>query len=137
MNPGIFEFQSMMTSVVNGISGSLLTAVQSLAYILMTICLVLGIYEAYVKGGSIHSLAATFLKYAVAAFVIGYWSNLFSDLFTGFNQIANSTDSSFAAGDLINGWESQLQALFTQNGYNKIFTSIPWTPSALLTLIEI
>ena len=81
-NPGIFEFQSMMTSVVNGISGSLLTAVQSVAYVLMTICLVLGIYEAYVKGGDIRSLAGTFLKYAVAAFVIGNWTAFFSDLFT-------------------------------------------------------
>ena len=110
MNPGIFEFQSMMTSVVNGISGSLLTAVQSVAYVLMTICLVLGIYEAYVKGGDIRSLAATFLKYAVAAFVIGYWSNFFSDLFTGFNQIANTIDSSYGAGDLAANWlNAQLQ----------------------------
>ena len=53
MQPGIFEFQSMITSVVNGISGSLLTSVQSVAYVLMTICLVLGIYEAYVKGGDV------------------------------------------------------------------------------------
>ena len=53
MQPGIFEFQSMLTSVVNGISGSLLTSVQSVAYVLMTICLVLGIYEAYVKGGDV------------------------------------------------------------------------------------
>ena len=54
MNPGIFEFQSMMTSVVNGISGSLLTAVQSVAYILMTICLrtllfPLTVYEGFVR----------------------------------------------------------------------------------------
>ena len=137
MQPGIFEFQSMLTSVVNGINGSLLTSVQSVAYVLMTICLVLGIYEAYVRGGDVRSLAGTFLKYAVAAFVIGYWSAFFSDLFTGFNQIANSIDSSFGAHDLATSWEAQLQDLFQANGYNKIFTSIPWTPSALLTLLEI
>jgi hypothetical protein len=56
--------------------------------------LVLGIYEAYVKGGDVRSLAGTFLKYAVAALVIRYWSTFFSDLFTGFNQIANTIDSS-------------------------------------------
>jgi len=137
MQPGIFEFQSMLTSVVNGINGSLLTAVQSVAYVLMTICLVLGIYEAYVKGGDVRSLAGTFLKYAVAAFVIGYWSNFFSDLFTGFNQLANTIDSSYGGLDLLKSWQSQLQTLFTNNGYATLFTSIPWTPSALLTLIEI
>ena len=137
MQPGIFEFQSMLTSVVNGISGSLLTSVQSVAYVLMTICLVLGIYEAYVKGGDVRSLAGTFLKYAVAAFVIGYWSNFFSDLFTGFNQIATTIDSSYGGLDLLKNWVAQLQHLFQANGYNKIFTSIPWTPSSLLTLLEI
>ena len=137
MNPGIFEFQSMMTSVVNGISGSLLTAVQSLAYILMTICLVLGIYEAYVKGGDIRSLAATFLKYAVAAFVIGYWSNFFSDLFTGFNQIANTIDSSYGAGDLAANWLNGLKALWTSQGYDSIFNGIAFSPSAILTVLEI
>jgi hypothetical protein len=103
----------------------------------MTISLVLGIYEAFVKGGDIRSLAVTFLKYAVAAFVIGYWSNFFSDLFTGFNQIANTIDSSYGGLDLLNSWEAQLQHLFQANGYNKLFASIPWTPSALVTLIEI
>ena len=137
MNPGIFEFQSMMTSVVNGISGSLLTAVQSVAYILMTICLVLGIYEAYVKGGDIRSLAATFLKYAVAAFVIGYWSNFFSDLFTGFNQIANTIDSSYGAGDLAANWLNGLKALWTSQGYDSIFNGIAFSPSAILTVLEI
>ena len=137
MNPGIFEFQSMMTSVVNGISGSLLTAVQSLAYILMTICLVLGIYEAYVKGGDIRSLAATFLKYVVAAFVIGYWSNFFSDLFTGFNQIANTIDSSYGAGDLAANWLNGLKALWTSQGYDSIFNGIAFSPSAILTVLEI
>src|SRR6266567_7235071 len=137
MQPGIFEFQSMLTSVVNGISGNLLTSVQSVSYVVMTISLVLGIYEAFVKGGDIRSLAGTFLKYAVAAFVIGYWSNFFSDLFTGFNQISNTIDSSYGGLYLLKSLETQLQHLFQANGYNKLFASIPWTPSALVTLIEI
>jgi len=77
MGPGIFEFQSMMTTVVNSISGSMLSSIQTVAYTLMTICLVLGIFEAYTKGGDLRSLETTFLKYAVAAFTIGYWSNVF------------------------------------------------------------
>jgi hypothetical protein len=78
----------------------------------MTTSLVLGIYEAFVKGGDIRSLAGTFLKYAVAAFVIGYWSSFFSDLFTGFNQIANTIDGSYGGLDLLKSWETQLQHLF-------------------------
>jgi hypothetical protein len=137
MQPGIFEFQSMLTSVVNSISGTLLSTEQSVSYVLMTICLVLGIYEAYMRGGDIRSLAGTFLKYAVAAFVIGYWSTFFSDLFTAFNQLASAIDNSFGASDLAKNWTLQLEYLFRSSGYQKMFTSIPWTPSALLTLFEI
>ena len=133
----IFQFQAMLVAVVNAISGSMLSTEKTVAYVLMTICLVLGVYEAYARGGDIRSLAGAFLKYVVAAFVIGYWTTFFSDTFTGFNQIAKSIDNSYGAGDLIVSWETQLKDLFTQNGYNKIFTSIPWTPSALLTLFEI
>ena len=86
MPTGIFEFQSMLTSAVNGISGSLLGTEQSVSYVLMTICLVLGVYEAYTRGGDLRSLAGTFLKYTVAAFLIGNWTAFFSDLYGSFNE---------------------------------------------------
>jgi hypothetical protein len=133
----IFQFQAMLVAVVNAISGSMLSTEKTVAYVLMTICLVLGVYESYARGGDIRSLAGAFLKYIVAAFVIGYWTNFFSDAFTGFNQLANAIDSSFGAGDLLKDWTAQIQNLFNLNGYQNIFKSIPWTPSALLTLFEI
>ena len=137
MGTGIFEFQNMITAVVNGITGSMLSSIQTVAYMLMTICLVLGIYEAYVKGGDLRSLATTFLKYAVAAFVIGYWSNVFADTFTGFNNVASAIDNSTGGLDLIQSWSDGLQNLFNNKGYDGLMKSIPWTPSALLTLVEI
>jgi len=134
---GIFQFQSMISAVVNGISGSLLSSIQTVAYILMTICLALGIFEAYIKGGDLRSLAATFLKYLVAAFAIGYWNNVFTDTFTGFNSIAQVIDNSTGGFDLIDSWSTGLQDLFKNNGYDGIMKSIPWTPGALVTLLEI
>src|SRR5437763_12400775 len=109
----IFQFQAMLVTVVNAISGSMLSTEKTVAYVLMTICLILGVYEAYARGGDVRSLAGTFLKYAVAAFLIGYWSAVFSDTFTGFNQLASSIDNSFGAQDLIASWKTQLEALFT------------------------
>jgi hypothetical protein len=137
MGPGIFQFQSMMTTVVSSISGSMLSSIQTVAYMLMTICLALGIYEAYVRGGDLRSLATTFLKYAVAAFAIGYWSNVFSDTFSGFNTIASGIDNSFGGFDLISDWSNGLKQLFESNGYDAMMKSIPWTPAALLTLLEL
>ena len=137
MPTGIFEFQTMLTSAVNGISGSLLGTEQGVAYVLMTICLVLGIYEAYTRGGDLRSLAGTLLKYTVAAFLIGNWTAFFSDLYSGFNQLASAIDGSYGAVDLAKDWTAQLDNLFKLHGYQSIFTAIPWTPSALVTLVEI
>lgn len=137
MGAAIFQFQSMITIVLNSISGTMLPSIQNVAYVLLTISLVLGIYEAYIKGGDVRSLAGTFLKYAVAAFAIGYWSNLFSDLFTGFNQLASSIDNSYGFWDMAKSWSQQLQLLYQNNGYQGVMNSIPWTPAGLLTLLEI
>jgi hypothetical protein len=137
MPTGIFEFQTMLTSAVNGISGSLLGTEQSVSYVLMTICLSLGIYEAYTRGGDLRSLAGTLIKYTVAAFLVGNWTAFFSDLYSGFNQLASAIDNSYGAVDLAKDWMAQLDNLFKLQGYQSIFTAIPWTPSALLTLVEI
>ena len=51
MDPGIFEFQTMMTTVANGMSGKMIPAIVNVAYIFMIISLMLGVYEAYARGG--------------------------------------------------------------------------------------
>ncbi len=137
MPTGIFEFQTMLTSAVSGISGSLLSTVQGVSYVLMTICLVLGIYEAYSRGGDLRSLTGSLLKYAIAAFLIGNWTAFFSDAYSGFNQLASAIDSSYGRVDLAKDWLAQLDNLFKLHGYQSIFAAIPWTPSALITLVEI
>jgi hypothetical protein len=133
----IFQFQAMLVAVVNAISGSMLSTEKTVAYVLMTICLVLGVYEAYVRGGDIRSLVATFLKYIVAAFLIGYWTNFFSDTFTGFNQLAKSVDSSYGEGDLLVSWSTGLSNLWNSEGYNSIYAGIAFSPSAIMTVLEI
>ena len=53
MGGAIFQFQSLIATVVNSIGGTILGPIQTVAYVLLTISLVLGIYEAYVRGGDI------------------------------------------------------------------------------------
>ena len=131
MGGAIFQFQSLIATVVNSISGTFLGPIQTVAYVLLTISLVLGIYEAYVRGGDIRSLATTFIKYAVAAFVIGYWTNLFSDSFTGFNQLASAIDNSYGAWDMAADWWQQLQTATSKMDINNVMSSIAWTPAGV------
>ena len=55
----IFQYQTMMQTVLNGMAGNVIPAMQTVSYVLMVICLLLGIYEAYAKGGDTRQLAAT------------------------------------------------------------------------------
>src|SRR5271163_1064898 len=117
MNGAIFQYQNMMMTVVQGMASGLIPALQTVSYIIMLACLVLGIYEAYAKGGDTRQLAATVMKYVVVAFVVGNWTAFFSDLTTGFNQIAQYIDNSYGAGDLAASWANQLSGSFSQGGY--------------------
>ena len=124
MDPGPFEFQTMMTTVANGMSGNMIPAIVNVAYIFMIISLMLGVYEAYVRGGDTKGLAGTVMKFIVVAFVIGNWSRFFADLNSGFNTIAQQIDDSYGAGDLLKDWGNLLVTNWNNNGYTSIWNLI-------------
>jgi hypothetical protein len=137
MNGAIFQYQNMMMTVVQGMASGLIPALQTVSYIIMLACLVLGIYEAYAKGGDTRQLAATVMKYVVVAFVVGNWTAFFSDLTTGFNQIAQYIDNSYGAGDLAASWANQLSSSFSQGGYTNWWNIINDGAAAIVNSLEI
>ena len=124
MDPGPFEFQTMMTTVANGMSGNMIPAIVNVAYIFMIISLMLGVYEAYARGGDTKGLAGTVMKFIVVAFIIGNWSTFFGDLNSGFNLIAQQIDNSYGAGDLLKDWGNLLVTNWNNNGYTSIWNLI-------------
>lgn len=136
MDPGIFEFQTMMTTVANGMSGKMIPAIVNVAYIFMIISLMLGVYEAYARGGDTKGLAGTVMKFIVVAFVIGNWSRFFGDLNSGFNTIAQQIDDSYGAGDLLKDWGNLLVTNWNNNGYTSIWNLISGG-AAIVNALEI
>ena len=137
MNGAIFQYQNMLMTVIQGMGSGLIPALQTVSYIIMLVCLVFGIYEAYVKGGDTRQLAATVLKYIVVAFVVGNWTTFFSDLMTGFNQIAQYVDNAYGAGDLAADWAVQLSNSWTQGGYTSIWNVVNNGAAAIVNALEI
>ena len=121
MRPGIFEFQSMLTSVVNSISGTLLSTEQN-----VVLCAHDHLPCAWNLRGLYQGRRCAIARWTLSSnmqsrrFVIGYWSSFFSDLFSGFNQIASSIDSSYGGVDLQRtGQTADCKPLFKTNGYDK------------------
>ena len=137
MDPGIFQFQTMMTTVANGMAGNMIPAIVSVAYIFMIISLMLGVYEAYARGGDTKGLAATVMKFIVVAFIIGNWTRFFSDLSSGFDAIAQQIDNSYGAGDLIKDWGNLLIDNWNTNGYTSIWNLIANGGAAIVNALEI
>jgi hypothetical protein len=137
MGTQIFEFQTMMQTVISGMAGNMIPALQTVSYVLMVICLLLGIYEAYAKGGDTRQLAATVFKYIVVAFVVGNWTTFFNDLMTGFNQIAGFIDNSYGGGDLMKDWGNALSINWHSNGYTSIWNIISNGGAAIVNALEI
>ena len=127
MDPGIFEFQTMMTTVANGMSGKMIPAIVNVAYIFMIISLMLGVYEAYARGGDTKGLAGTVMKFIVVAFIIGNWTTFFADLNSGFNTIAQQIDNSYGAGDLLKDWGALLTTNWNNSGLTLPSESVPLT----------
>ena len=137
MDPGIFEFQTMMTTVANGMSGKMIPAIVNVAYIFMIISLMLGVYEAYARGGDTKGLAGTVMKFIVVAFIIGNWATFFADLNSGFNTIAQRIDDSYGAGDLIKDWGALLVSNWSKGGYTSIWNMVTAGGAALINSLEI
>ena len=137
MDPGIFEFQTMMTTVANGMSGKMIPAIVNVAYIFMIISLMLGVYEAYARGGDTKGLASTVMKFIVVAFIIGNWTKFFADLNSGFNTIAQQIDDSYVAGDLLKDWGNLLVDNWNNSGYTSIWNMVTAGGAALINSLEI
>ena len=127
----------MVQTVQAGMAGKMIPALQTVSYVLMVICLLLGIYEAFAKGGDTRQLAATVFKYVVVAFVVGNWTTFFTDLMSGFNQIAQFIDNSYGGGDLMKDWGKELADNWTSNGYISIWNIITSGGAAIVNALEI
>ncbi len=138
MNDGtIFAFQQMMTTVSNGMAGKMIPSIVNVSYIIMMISLMLGVYEAYARGGDTRALAGTVMKFIVVAFIIGNWTTFFGDLNSGFNAIAQHIDDSYGAGDLITDWKNLLVVNWNNNGYSSIWNIITGGGAAIVNSLEI
>ena len=133
----IFQYQNMLVTALNGMTGKMIPALQTFSYVLMTICLLLAIFEAFAKGGDTRQLAASVVKYIVVAFVVMNWPAVFGDLVNGFNTVAQYLDLSYGAGDLLQDWQQALSNNWQTNGYGSIWNLISNGGAAVFNAIEI
>ena len=105
-----FFFTSTWAQAQGGLSG-LIPTLQTISYSILAITLLLGVYESFLSGGSVRQLGVTFLKFGVAAALIGNWNAFMTDVV----NVGTTFATAFlgANGDLLKQWVTDMNVTIT------------------------
>jgi hypothetical protein len=134
----MFYFQQLLQQGLNGIDRTaMIPTVVGIAYTILLIGFLIGLYQAAMRGGDLQSLAVTGIKYLVIAIILANWSTVFREVNDSFNQVAQFIDNSSGAGDMFLSWFDQLKQQFNDNGATAILPSISAGFAAITTALMI
>ena len=106
----MFYFQQLLNTALGAIEATnVIPAVSSMAFAILLIGFLIGLYQAVLRGGDLQVLAVTAIKYLVVAMIVANWSTVFRDVNGSFNTVTSFIGNSSGAGDMFINWMTQLQ----------------------------
>jgi hypothetical protein len=106
----VFYFQQLLNTALGGIDATnVIPTVSNMAFAILLIGFLVGLYQAALRGGDLQALAVTAIKYLVVAMIVANWSTVFRDVNGSFNTVASFIGNSSGAGDMFINWMTQLQ----------------------------
>jgi hypothetical protein len=106
----VFYFQQLLNTALGGIDATnVIPTVSNMAFAILLIGFLIGLYQAVLRGGDLQALAVTAIKYLVVAMIVANWSTVFRDVNGSFNTVASFIGNSSGAGDMFINWMTQLQ----------------------------
>lgn len=134
----MFYFQQLLQQGLDGIDkAAMIPAIIGLAYTILLVGFLVGLYQAAMRSGDVQSLAVSGIKYLVIAILLANWSTVFREVNDSFNQVAQFIDRSSGAGDMFLSWLDQLKQQFAANGISAILPSITASFAAIFTSMMI
>lgn len=134
----MFYFDQLLAQGLAGIDKTaMLTGTIGVAYTILLIGFLVGLYQAAMRGGDVQALGVTAIKYLAVAMVLANWSTVFREVNSSFNQLAQFIDNSSGAGDMFLAWLDQLSQQFKSNGVLELLALVKNTDAALITVLLI
>lgn len=110
----MFYFERLLNQALSGIdSTGMMPTIISIAYGILLVGFLIGLYQAVMRGGDVQALGVTAIKYLVIAVLIANWSTVFHDVNNSFNSVAQMIGSS--SGDVYLDWDKQLGQQFSDS----------------------
>jgi hypothetical protein len=136
----MFYFEHLLNTAMGGIDAtSVIPTIANIAFAILLIGFLIGLYQAALRGGNLQALAITAIKYLVVAMILSNWATVFRDVNGSFTAVADFVSNSSGAGDMFMNWMTQLgqQAATNPNltFWDMITGDIPGTITVGLLLI--
>jgi hypothetical protein len=112
----VFYFQQLLNIALSGIDATgILPTVINIAYGILLVGFLIGLYQAVLRGGDVQALGITAIKYLVIALIIANWSSAFREVNSSFNSVAQFIGNSSGAGDMFLSWMDQIGQQITNS----------------------
>lgn len=112
----MFYCSKLLNVALAGIDGTpIISILVGIAYAILLVGFLLGMYEAAIHGGDVRGLAITAIKYVVIAIIIANWKTVFHDVNDGFISLAQKISDAGGALDMFASWGDQLVQQFRTN----------------------
>jgi hypothetical protein len=136
----VFYFEKLLKMAMTGIDGtSVIPTVTNIAFAILLVGFLVGLYQAALRGGDVQALAVTAIKYLVVAMIIANWASVFREVNTSFTSVADFIGSSSGAGDMFLTWMTDLQQQANSNPgltfWDLINGDVPGAITVLLLLV--
>ena len=132
----MFYFQQLLNTALGGIDATnVIATVSNMAFAILLIGFLVGLYQAVLRGGDLQALAVTAIKYLVVAMIVANWSTVFRDVNGSFNTVASFIGNSSGAGDMFINWMTQLQQQAQSNPGLTFWDMITGDPAGTTTVL--
>jgi hypothetical protein len=132
----VFYFQELFARALAGIDGtSIIPVITTVAYVILAIGFLIGLYRAAMRGGDVQSALSSALIYLVIALIIANWASAFRGVNDAFNQTANAIGNSSGAGDMFMAWMNQVQQQSQTNPGLTFWDAITGDVSGIITVL--
>ena len=112
----MFYFEHLLNTAMGGIDAtSVIPTITNIAFAILLIGFLIGLYQAALRGGNLQALAITAIKYLVVAMIVSNWATVFRDVNGSFTSVADFISNTSGAGDMFMNWMTQLGQQATTN----------------------
>jgi hypothetical protein len=133
-----FYFDQMFRTALNGINGtSVMPTIIQIASAILLATLLFNVYEAFVRGGDVRTLAIGAVKYFIIGLIFLNYGQIFLGVITMFNQVAEFISSVGPGGmDVFDTWRRDIAGQFQNvNTWQSFWSLAVGTLTAILSLI--